>query len=264
MGTAQGTAGAQGELWGARARDWADYQEGQAAALYREAIVRIGIGEGTRVLDVGCASGVFAALAADAGARVSGIDAARASIDIARQRVPGGDFRVGDLQFLPYDDDTFDAVTAFNAIQYAADTRAAAAEAKRVAKPGATVFTLVWGREDRTELVAILRALRPLLPPPPPGAPGPFALSTEGALEAVLQGGGLHIKDTGYLETAFEYPDEETYVRANLASGPATLAIRTSGEDAVRQALLHAAAPFRGAAGGYRIESEWRYALAVA
>jgi hypothetical protein len=52
--------------------------------------------------------------------------------------------------------------------------------------------------------------------------------------------------------------------RSNIASGPATLAIRTSGEDAVRQAALQAAAPFRTADGGYRIETEWRYVTARA
>ncbi len=41
-------------------------------------------------------------------------------------------------------------VTAFNAVQFAADPAAALAEAKRVAKPGAPVFMLVWGREERT------------------------------------------------------------------------------------------------------------------
>jgi hypothetical protein len=53
-------------------------------------------------------------------------------------------------------------------------------------------------------------------------------------------------------------------LRATLSSGPATLAIRTSGEEAVRQAALDAAAPFRTAHGAYRIETEWRYVTARA
>jgi SAM-dependent methyltransferase len=261
--TAAGTASIQGELWGARAREWAD-QEERHRPLYEHAIRSLEIGEGMAVLDVGCGSGFFCRLAADAGARVTGIDAAAALVEIAKERVPGGDFRVGDLQFLPYPDDAFDAVSGFNAFQFAADPVAALVEAKRVARPGSPVFTLVWGRPDRTELAAILTALRPLLPPAPPDAAGPFALSEEGALEALVTNAGLEPVDDGYIEAPFEWSDEESFQRVMLSSGPATLAIRTSGEDAVRQALLEASAPFRTANGGYRIETEWRYVIARA
>jgi SAM-dependent methyltransferase len=261
--TGQGTASVQGELWGARPSDWAE-QERQSIPLYREAIARTGIGPGSKILDLGCASGVFAQLAAEAGAQVSGLDASEALVALATERVPGGEFRVGDLQFLPYSDDTFDAVTAFNSIQYAADPAAAAAEAKRVTRPGGSVFVVVWGREEQTELVAVLRALRPLLPPAPEGAPGPFALSYPGALERILQAGGLAIEAEGYLEAPFEYRDEESMLRANLSSGVAVLAARTSGEDAVRQALAAALAPFRTSSGGYRIDTEWRFVHARA
>jgi SAM-dependent methyltransferase len=261
--TAIGSAPLQGELWGARPRGWAE-QELQQRPLYEHALRSLDIGRGTAVLDVGCGSGLFCRMAADAGARVTGIDAAESLVEIAQERVPEGEFRVGDLQFLPFADDAVDVVTGFNSFQYAADPVAALAEARRVAKPGSPIFALVWGRESHTELVAILRALRPLLPPAPPDAPGPFALSEEGALEALVMRAGLEPIDGGYIEAPFEYPDEKSLLRATLASGPATLAIRTSGENAVRQAALDAFAPFRTAHGGYRIETEWRYVIARA
>jgi SAM-dependent methyltransferase len=215
-------------------------------------------------LDVGCASGVFARLAAEAGARVSGLDASEALIALATERVPGGEFRAGDLQFLPYPDDSFDVVTAFNSIQFAADPAAAAAEVKRVTRHGGSVFVVVWGREEQTELVAVLRALRPLLPPAPEGDPGPFALSYPGALERVLKAGGLASEADGYLETPFEYPDEESILRATMSAGVAVLAARRSGEDAVRRALADALAPFRTSSGAYHIETEWRFVHARA
>lgn len=261
--TATGSAAAQAALWGARPQGWAE-QELHQRRLYEHAIRTLGIGPGKRVLDVGCGAGSFCRLAADAGARVTGIDAAEPLVEIAKKRVPAGEFHVGDLQFLPFPDDGFDAVTGFNSFQYAADPAAALREAGRVAKPGSAVHVLVWGRERRTELAAILRALRPLLPPAPPGAPGPFALSEEGALEVLVLEAGLEPADEGYLEAPFEYRDEEALLHATLASGPATLAIRTSGEDVVRQAALEAAAPFRTAGGSYRIETEWRYVTARA
>jgi len=261
--TTTGSASLQGALWGARATGWAE-QELQQRPLYEHALRNLQIETGAAVLDVGCGAGFFCRLAADGGARVTGIDAAEGLVELARARVPAGEFHVGDLQFLPFADDAFDAVTGFNSFQYAADPAAALRDAGRVAKPRSPVHALVWGRESRTELAAILRALRPLLPPAPPDAPGPFALSEEGALEALVREGGLEPVDDGYIEAAFEYRDEAALLHATLASGPATLAIRTSGEDAVREAALEAAAPFRTAEGGYRIETEWRYVTARA
>jgi SAM-dependent methyltransferase len=260
--TQQGTASVQGELWGARARDWADFQEPAQRPLH-EAVVRLlGIGAGTRVLDVGCGAGGFSLLAAEAGAAVTGLDAAESLLAIARERVPAGRFDVGDNQFLPYADDSFDVVAGINSFQYAADPVAALAEARRVAKPGGTVLVVVWGREEQTELVALLRALRPLLPPAPPNAPGPFALSNPGALEALVERSGLVPSDDGYVDVTFVYPDEETLLKANRSAGPATLAERTSGEAALLAALRGAFAPFRTADGSYRLETEWRYVTA--
>jgi ubiquinone/menaquinone biosynthesis C-methylase UbiE len=52
-----------------------------------------------------------AQIAAERGAVVTGIDASSMLLEIARSRVPNGDFRVGDLEALPYSDGAFDVVT---------------------------------------------------------------------------------------------------------------------------------------------------------
>jgi SAM-dependent methyltransferase len=174
--------------------------------------------------------------------------------------VPTARFDVGDMQFLPYDDDSFDVVTGFNSFQYAADPVDALAEARRVAKPGAIVHVVVWGRAEHTELATVLSAL----PPAPPSAPGPFALSYPGALEALVERSGLAPTDDGYIEVTFDYPDEETLLRANRANGPVVLAEQTSGEQAVIDRTREAFAPFRTSSGAYRIETEWRYVSAKA
>jgi SAM-dependent methyltransferase len=196
---ARGSGPMQGELWGADARQWAELQEPQHRRLYEEGIRRTGIAGDVAVLDAGCGSGFFCRLAVDAGARVSGIDAAGPLVELARRRVPEGEFEVGDIQFLPYADDRFDVVTAFNSIQYATDPQATLREAGRVSRRGGMIFIVVWGREERTELAALLRALQPLLPPRPPGAPGPFALSHDGVLEELVERAGLTPRDAGYL-----------------------------------------------------------------
>ena len=260
----QGSAAVQGELWGARACDYADYQEPQLRPLFEHAVRLTRIGHDSQVLDVGCGPGGFCRLAADTGATVVGIDASRALVEIARERVVAARFDVGDMQFLGYEDDSFDVVTGFNSFQYAADPVAALREAGRVARPGGAVHVVVWGREEHTELVAALRALAPLLPPAPQGAPGPFSLSYPGALEGLLERAGLTPIDDGYIEIAFEYSDETTLLKGNGSNGPVVLAERTSGEAQVAGALRDVFAAFRTASGAYRIETEWRYVTARA
>jgi len=262
--TVQGSAPVQGELWGAKARDYANFQEPQMSPLFEDATRRTSISLGSKVLDVGCGPGGFCRMAVEAGATVIGIDASEALVEISRARVPSGRFDVGDMQFLPYDDDSFDVVTGFNSFQYAADRVAALREAKRVARGGGIVHVVVWGREERTELVAALRALGPLLPPAPSGAPGPFALSYPGALEALVQQADLTPTDDGYIELTFEYPDETALLKGNNSNGPVVLAERTSGQGAVATAIRDALAPFRTSSGAYRIETEWRYVTARA
>ena len=125
-----------GRLWGARARDWAEVQEGQFGAGYDDVLARAGVGPGTRLLDAGCGAGMAAQRAAGLGATVAGIDAAALLLDIARECSPAGDFRVGDLEDLPFPDHAFDVVTGFNAFQFAGNPVRALTEARRVTKPG--------------------------------------------------------------------------------------------------------------------------------
>src|SRR5947208_11011986 len=103
-----GSATVQGPLWGRAAHDWAELQEPMALPLWEAMLDAAAVGPGTRLLDAGCGAGGASVLAAGWGAQVNGLDAAPALVAIARERVPDGDFRVGDLEALPYADDTFD------------------------------------------------------------------------------------------------------------------------------------------------------------
>jgi SAM-dependent methyltransferase len=259
----QTAARLQGSLWSARARDWAELQERQHRPKYEDAIRRIGIGPGRTVLDLGCGAGTFCRLAADAGASVTGIDAAAALVEIARERVPEGRFDVGDIQSLPYEDGAFERVTAFNSLQFVPEPPVALAELRRVTKPGAQIYILVWGRQEHTDLVAVMKALHPLAPPRPPGSPGAFALSAPGMLEDLVTGSGLTPLEDGYLESPYEYADEAMMLRAQSSSAPAVLAARTSGGTKVEEAILMALLPYRTESGGYRLRTEYRFLTAV-
>src|SRR5919198_264659 len=100
-----GSAERWGPLWGARAEDWAANEE-QQVPTYEEALRRVDLGPGQRVLDIGCGAGTFLRLVADRGAKPCGLDASQALIELARRRVPEADLRVGGMGGLPFDDDS--------------------------------------------------------------------------------------------------------------------------------------------------------------
>jgi len=256
------TSGIQGRLWGVRAQDWANLQEGTARPVYAAALQRTGVKPGTRYLDIGCGAGMAAQMASNLGAQVSGVDASEALLAIARERTPNGDFRLGDLESLPFADQSFDVVTGFNSFQYAGNPGVALAEARRVAKRDGRVVVMTWGRPEGMPAASLVVALRPLIPPSPPGEPGPFALSEEAALRRFATDAGLRPMDIVDVDSPFHYPDLETAVRALNSSGVAARAMKNSSELAVSQAHRQALTTFRQADGSYRVEARFRCLLA--
>jgi ubiquinone/menaquinone biosynthesis C-methylase UbiE len=256
-----GSAAVQGELWSARARDWAEVQEATMLPLYASVLARTRVGSGMQLLDAGCGSGMFCGLAAARGASVAGLDAAEALVTIARERVSDGDLRVGEIEDLPWADASFDLITGFNAVQYAASPVHALREARRVARPGAPVIIATWGEPLHCEAAAYLGALDGLLPPPP-GAPGPFALAEPGALERLVREAGLAPIESTVVECTWRYTDLDTALRGLLSAGPAVSATRHAGEEPVRRAVTAAIAPFRTLQGSYHVENTFRFLVA--
>jgi SAM-dependent methyltransferase len=258
---AMGSATRWGPLWGARPADWA-LSEDQQFPTYEAALARTGLERGWRVLDVGCGVGAFLELVADRGGEPHGIDASDALIAFARARVPRGDLRVGEMEDLPWDDDTFDLVTGFNSFFFANDMIAALREAGRVAKPRAPVVIQVWGAHERCDLEAMKQVARPFLPARPADAPPDPDLSHPGALRALAAQAGLEPGDEFDAVWAFEYPDEKTLGRALVAvAGLATL-VGPEREHELTTAIIEGLAPYRRADGSYRLSNEYHYLVA--
>ena len=179
-----GSAERWGPLWGARPADWA-LSEDLQTPTYEEALRRVALEPGQRVLDIGCGVGSFLQLVAERGAQPFGLDASEALIEFARRRLPTAEFRVGEMEALPYDDDMFDLVTGFNSFFFADDFVAAVREAGRVAKHGAPVVIQVWGPHERNDLEAMKEIARPFFPPRPANTPPEPDYSTPGVLEDI-------------------------------------------------------------------------------
>ncbi len=256
-----GSATMQGELWGAAARDWAELQEPFSKPLWEAMLEAVGVSSNTRFLDAGCGAGGASVLAAQRGSQVSGIDASGELISLAVERIPEGDFRVGELEVLPYEDDTFEAIIAANSVQYAEDPVAALAEIRRVCEPIGRVAVATWGAPEDCEVGPVFKAVVEALPSPPPGE-GPFALSAPGALESLVERAGLTVADSGEADGPMEYPEPGIAWRAFRSAGPLQGAIRAAGEEKIKTAFLKTLEPNTNE-GKVRLENRFRYVIAV-
>jgi SAM-dependent methyltransferase len=258
-----GSATIQGQLWGARAEDWAAYVEQVCLPLHAAVLDAARVTRGTRLLDAGCGAGLLALLASLRGAQVSALDASPGLLAIARKRLPSADVREGDLETLPFDDASFDAVAAVNSIFYAADMAQAMRELARVVRPGGRVVVTAWGPPDKCEfLSAVMPGLAPLMPPPPPSAapPHPGALSEPGALAATLKQAGLHVIEEGEVACPFVFASAEASWRGNASAGVNQAAIAHSGEAAVRAVYADADRAHTRPDGSVRYENVFLWA----
>ena len=234
-------------MFSAGADVWADTWEGSrgwGTSVYEHVLHEANIGAGTSVLDCGCGAGRFVRLAADQGAKVAGIDAASALVEIARKRTPDADLRVGDFESLPWRDRTFDVVAGFSTFQFADDHASALHEASRVSR--GPVWVAIPTRLADSGIPQAFASLIDLFPAEVPASlknSGMYALSAPERLEGVLEAAGLRARTDNIVESTVAFPKVETAVRAFLSAGATALAVQRSGRTAVEQALTEALRP---------------------
>ena len=92
-----------------------------------------------RILDVGCGTGIITRQLSKRGAVVTGTDIDARMIEEAKQYLKKIDYLVAPTEMLPLADSVFDAVTAFSAFHWFANTQALG-ETKRALKNGGYLF----------------------------------------------------------------------------------------------------------------------------
>jgi SAM-dependent methyltransferase len=119
---------------------------------YLPRLVDFGGFAGRRLLEVGCGIGTDLVRFARGGARVTGVDLAERSIELADANFAvhglGGqaDLRVANGEALPFDDDSFEVVYGHGVLQYTADAPRMVAECRRVLRPGGHAIFMVYNR----------------------------------------------------------------------------------------------------------------------
>lgn len=94
------------------------------------------------ILDIGCGGGININRMAKHAKKVYGVDysmdSVKVSREVNRQEIYDGKVEVvhGDVQSLPFDDETFDVVTAFETVYFWPNIEKCFGEVKRVLKPG--------------------------------------------------------------------------------------------------------------------------------
>jgi SAM-dependent methyltransferase len=234
----------QRRLWGTDPRAWADLAEAHNRPLFEAVLEAADVRAGTRVLDVGCGSGLTLVLAALRGAVPSGIDISPGLLGVARERLADADLCEGDMEALPFDDAAFDAVLGINAFQFAGDPRRALAQAARVVRPGGRVVASLFAAPEHSQGTAVHHAMSALIPPDDASDHAPYALSAPGNLEAAMSDAGLRVVADGEVQCAWAYRDMDDAVRGLLCSAGGARAVEAAGEGAVREVLQTALRQF--------------------
>ncbi|KOG43195.1 methyltransferase domain-containing protein [Streptomyces decoyicus] len=246
----------------ARTRDWAEIQERMLVPLYEAAYDRLGIGPGTRLLGLGCGSGLALLLAAARGAQVSGVDADESRLELARERLtPDGmpehtRLVSGGLEDAAPADAPFNVVTAFHPVGCVSTVEGLTASltaAAGLSERGSAVVLGGWGPVERCATVGVLRVAQ---------GPAGWRPSRRDDLEELAELAGLRPDGSGRVACPFGYADLASAVRGLLSTGLFDAALEAAEQRQVEKELAEALHPHQRADGTVWMPNVFRYLIA--
>jgi SAM-dependent methyltransferase len=201
------------------------------------AVTEASPGRGERVVDVGCGTGNAALLAAERGAKVTGVDPAQRLLDVgtaeAAERGLDATFVLGEAEDMPLGDGAADVVLSVFGVIFTPDPAAAAAEIARVAARPARVVLVAWvpGGPISQAVRLARQTVAEILDQPLPSAPFPWH-----ELDAVTGLFGPHgfSGTSGEHRLAFHAPSVDEFMRIEGENHPLAIEARPALERAGR------------------------------
>jgi len=200
----------------------------QLAPVARVVVERAAPAAGEHVVDIGTGTGNAALLAAERGARVTGVDPASRLLEVARvaavDRGLEATFVSGEAASLPLPDGEADVVVSVFGVIFAPDPQAAAAEMARVSAPRGRIVFSAWipGGTVSAAVRAAGEAVRDALGGPAP--PAPFRWHEHDALAGLFGPHGFEIALDEH-SVAFTADSPQAYLERQ-AEHPAAIAAR--------------------------------------
>lgn len=253
----------QKQDWNRVAGGWEKWDrvfDEQMAFLNHRLVADARLHAGMSVLDLGSGTGYPALLGAQtvgATGRVTGMDLAEQMLAAAERKakrlgLTNISFRTGDVTSLPFEPNSFDAVTSRFCLMFLPEIPKAAAEIARVLKPGGWVAAAVWAAPEKNPSIGLsVAAIKQVieLPPPDPTAPGIFRLAKPGELAGMFQQAGLaDATDQEFLaEWSYASADEYYTSLMEIAAPVQNLMARLTDaqKQEVKQRILHATSNYR-------------------
>jgi SAM-dependent methyltransferase len=157
-------------LWGAGGRGY-DLISFAISDALAHAAQRLAAAYGSTVLDCATGTGWTARNVARMGGTVAAIDIAPELLSAARQLSAGFepqiDYRLADVEALPFTDSSFDGVISTFGVMFAGDHQRAAAELARVCKTGGRMVLATWTPDGAVAEFFGLIGAHSKEPPPP-------------------------------------------------------------------------------------------------
>src|SRR5574341_1445023 len=117
---------------------------------YLPRVVNFSKYDGKNILEIGCGLGIDTIKFAEKGAKVTGVDFAEKSIELARKNFSlhgvEGDLCVMNGEKLEFDDNSFDVAYAHGVLQYTANDEKMIDEIFRILKPGGEAIIQVYNK----------------------------------------------------------------------------------------------------------------------
>jgi SAM-dependent methyltransferase len=253
----------QGTYWEDRASDWIAGLRGaerMSASFGALAMEQLSLGDGHRVLDIGCGSGpttVELARRVGPDGLAQGIDIAPTMIAAARELAIGtgttnAAFAVADAQVEPFEPGGFDAAYSRFGVMFFDDPLRAFSNIRSAVRPDGqfafacwqNIFANEWMLVPGSAVVSVTGSLPPM---PEPGEPGPFSLAEPGRVESLLAEAGFSSIEVTPRSEVVVLRDEmiEAYLMMSRGIGPVREALAVADaemagriEVAVRDAIL--------------------------